>query len=596
MLKRFFLNFLSSFAGAWVALGLFCVVLVMVGIGFLTRLSFSGPTEEVKSRSILKIKLAGTIEETETPGRPNAMSILKGDFEKPQTLNLLTKAIRESAANKNISAIYLECSGVAASPATLNALRETLMEFKKSGKKIYAYGDSYAMGDYYVASVADSIFVNPGGSVDLHGLGSTSLYMKDLFDKLGVTFQVVKVGTFKSAVEPYIMQEMSQPARAQLDTLFQSMWGYMKTEICKSRKGLTPSKIDELINNYSISFAPVETAAKANLVDRLVYRRVMNKILADCVDVDEKKLNFVSPSLIVSQTDWGTAYSSKRQIAVLYATGEIIDGSDEGINWETMVPQIIDLADDDNVKGMVLRVNSPGGSAFGSQQIGEALEYFRSKGKPMSVSMGDYAASGGYWISCGADMIYADALTITGSIGIFGLIPNVSSLASKLGVNPQTVNTNPGSNFPTLFSPLDEKQLGVMQAYVERGYDQFISLVAKGRKMPESKVRGIGEGRVWDALKAKQIGLIDSIGSLAKAVEWTANKADVKDNYDVALYPSFEPSVWDFIPANMGAEMRTALMMKMLKDDYSEIMVKFASSVLNGSKVQARMPLFEIIM
>lgn len=541
MLKKFFLNTLSSFVGAWIALVLFGVVGVIVAVGLVAGMHGTDEVASVKKHSILTLELSGSIVESETPSSINYTALMSGGIEKPQTLNVIVEGLKEGADNKNIDALYIKCGAALASPATFNAIREAVKEFKKTGKKVYAYGDVYTLGTYYVASVSDKIFLNPYGEIAIQGLGSTSMYLKGLFDKLGVEFQVVKVGTFKSAVEPYISTQMSEPARAQLDTLFSTMWDFMKDGICDNRKKLSGSEIDSLVNN-GLMFSTAEFAAESGFVDEVVYERVMDERLAKLIDVDKKKLNFVSPSALIGQLPWTDAYSSKNNIAVLYATGEIVDGASTGINYQKLVPIITQLADDDKIKGLVLRVNSPGGSAFGSDQIGEALDYFQSKKKPLAVSMGDYAASGGYWISCGADRIFADPLTITGSIGIFGLIPNVKGLSDKLGINPQSVSTNPAADFPTLFTPMDEKQLSIMQKYVETGYDRFIKRVATGRKMTEAKVRQIAEGRVWNAMKAKEIGLVDELGSLKDAIEWTAKKADIYSKYDVSVYPVYEPS------------------------------------------------------
>lgn len=540
MLKKFFLNTLSSFVGAWIALVLFGVVGVIVAVGLVVGMHGTDEVASVKKHSILTLELSGSIVESETPSSINYTALMSGGIEKPQTLNVIVEGLKEGADNKNIDALYIKCGAALASPATFNAIREAVKEFKKTGKKVYAYGDVYTLGTYYVASVSDKIFLNPYGEIAIQGLGSTSMYLKGLFDKLGVEFQVVKVGTFKSAVEPYISTQMSEPARAQLDTLFSTMWDFMKDGICDNRKKLSGSEIDSLVNN-GLMFSTADFAAESGFVDEVVYERVMDERLAKLIDVDKKKLNFVSPSTLIGQLPWTDAYSSKNNIAVLYATGEIVDGASTGINYQKLVPIITQLADDDKIKGLVLRVNSPGGSAFGSDQIGEALDYFQSKKKPLAVSMGDYAASGGYWISCGADRIFADPLTITGSIGIFGLIPNVKGLSDKLGINPQSVSTNPAADFPTLFTPMDEKQLSIMQKYVETGYDRFIKRVATGRKMTEAKVRQIAEGRVWNAMKAKEIGLVDELGSLKDAIEWTAKKADIYSKYDVSVYPVYEP-------------------------------------------------------
>lgn len=555
MLKKFFLNMLSSFVGAAIAIGLFIVASVFLVMGLLGNLAISSSSgiQQVKSKSILMIELDGAIEEREFPKEPDIASVLRGDLSAPQTLDVISEAIKESVYNDNIVAIYLKCGGLAASPATLNALRNELLNFKKNtkgAKKIIAYADSYSQGAYYIASVADCIYMNPEGELNLHGLGSESLFFKNLFDKLGVEFQVFKVGTYKSAVEPYIREEMSEPAKAQLDTLFSNMWGYIRTKIAENRKKVTAAKIDSLINLENIAYASSDKSVKAGLVDSLVYERQIKHALAVISGREADKLNFVSPSTLVAGVPWSDAYSSKNQIAVLFASGEIADGNSNEINFEDLVPVITRLADDDKVKGLVLRVNSPGGSVFGSAQIGEALDYFKSKGKPLAVSMGDYAASGGYWISAGADKIFADPLTITGSIGIFGLIPNFKETMKKIGINDCPVYTNPSANFPSIMQPMDASQMDVMQKYVERGYAQFINRVAKGRKMKPQDVERIAEGRVWDAVTAKKIGLVDSLGGLNDAINWTAVKAGVSSKYDISSYPMVEPTIWSMMRMN----------------------------------------------
>lgn len=595
MLKKFFMNMLSSFVGTWIALVLFCVVALLVGIGIAAKLGVSSSSpESVSKGSVLTIELNGEIQERETPIDLDYMSMLRGDISKPQTLSSLVTAIGEAKENKNISAIYLKCEGVSAPLATLNALRNCLADFRKEGKKIIAYSNSYSMGDYYVASVADSVFLNPAGMVSIKGIGGTSIYFKGLLDKVGVDMQVVKVGTYKSAVEPYILTEMSAPARAQLDTLYGSFWMVVRDNIASSRKKLTPENMDSLVSRDFVSVQSSEFCKKSGLVDNLYYERSMDSVVANIVGKDVKKLKFVSPSTMLGQTDWGEAYNSKKQIAVVYAVGEIVDGGGSStINYQKYVPVITQLAEDDKVKGLVLRVNSPGGAVFGSEQLGEALDYFQSKGKPLAVSMGDYAASGGYWISCGADRIFADPLTITGSIGIFGLIPDFSGLLDKIGVTPQFVYTNPGADFPSVFKPMDAAQRDAMQKFVERGYDKFVARVAKGRKMSESKVRLIGEGRVWGAEKAKEIGLVDALGSLNDAIEWVAGKCDLKNSYDVGYYPTIESSVWDVIPELEGLKFQSEVA-KVMRGDYDELFIKFVTSVLRRKPVQALMPPIEV--
>ena len=590
MLRKFFLNALSSFIGAWVALGLFGAVVVIVIVGMIAQLGMSQNNQnQVKKDSVLTINLQGEIDEINMPMDFDYTSLISGNMEKKQSLTELVMAIGEAASNKNIKAIYLKCNSVVAAPATLNALRNALLTFKESEKKILAYGDMLTMGDYYVASVADELYLNPGGNVGLKGIGGITPFFKGLFDKIGIEFQVVKVGTYKSAVEPYINEHMSVPARAQLDTLYGNMWGVILDGIVQQRKNLTPGKIDSLINDDFIFLRKAQFALDEGLVDGIYYERSVDSLIAAAIDKKKDNLNFVSPSLLVSQEELVAGMNSKNKIAVVYATGEILDGGGENtINYEKYAPLIVNLAEDDNVKGMVLRVNSPGGSVFGSQQIGEALDYFQSCGKPLAVSMGDYAASGGYWISCGANRIFADHLTITGSIGIFGLIPNVEGLVHKLGLNFEMVSTNPQAMFPSLFKAMDERQKAGMQRMVEEGYDQFVARVAKGRKMSEAKVRRIGEGRVWDAVTAMRIGLVDQLGSLQEAIEWVAQDLEM-DNYGVSRYPQYEPKVWDFLPDVINMQNHFNLY-KAIGTDLNPMQVKKVLTVLQRKPVQALMP------
>lgn len=588
MLKKFFLNTLSSFVGAWLALVLVVVssmilLFGMIGSGIASEM---GDAEQLKSKSILTIDLSGAISERESATAPDLTSLVQGDLSKPQNLNVIVEALAEAARNRDISAVYLKCGALEASPAACYTIRQAVQKYKESKKPVYAYADTYSMGTYLIASAADRVYMNPQGMMEMQGMSSTVLYYKDLLDKLGVEFQVVKVGTFKSAVEPYIMNSMSDPARAQMDTLLGNMWGVIKKNISETRKGVTPQEIDSLVSKAYITFAPAKTSVEAGLVDSLVYERTINAKFAALTGQDVDDVNFVSPGTLVKQVPWSTAYGSKNRIAVLYAVGEINDVSQEGINYHNLVPIITELADDDNVKGMVLRVNSPGGSAFGSDQIGEALDYFQSKGKPLAVSMGAYAASGGYWISAGADKIFANPLTITGSIGIFGLIPNVKDLADKLGVNPQTVSTNPNAQFPSLTESMTDEMKGVMQQYVNRGYEDFVGRVAKGRKMSVPAVKRIAEGRVWDAISAKRIGLVDSIGSLNDAIEWVASRAKILDKYNVAAYPEYKPSFWDMLPSNLSS---MTAMRRMLEPKPEEMMIMKMRELLRRERIQARM-------
>lgn len=590
MLKKFFLNTLSSFLGAWIAIVILGVVAIMVVVGLVAKVGISQTSQQsVKKGSVLVIELEGEIIENEKAADFDYSGLLMGEITKSHTLSEFTKAIEAARENKNIEALYLKCGMASAAPATFNALRESVMKFKESGKSVIAYGDEMLMGPYFVSSVADKVYLNPAGSVALSGIGGSVMFFKDLLDKIGIEVQVAKVGTYKSAVEPYISNTMSQPARAQLDTLYGNMWQYIRDNIASNRVNLSAEKINELVGTEFIFLKSGKPVIESGLVDGLYYERSMDSIIASTIGKDKDDLNFVGPELLVSQELLATSYNSKKQIAVVYATGEIVDGGGSScIDYQKFVPLIISLADDENIKGMVLRVNSPGGSAFGSEQIGDALDYFKSKGKPLAVSMGDYAASGGYWISAGGDKIFADPLTITGSIGIFGLIPSGQKLMNKLGLNVEYVSTNPNAQFPTFFKPLTEMQLDAIQKTVSQGYDKFVSRVAQGRHMAEAEVRRIGEGRVWDAETAKKIGLVDELGGIQEAVNWVSEEIDT-ENYTVSYYPRLETSVWDFLPELL--EMNTlAERIKVFEENIPAPLYLKVYKLINQNSIQARMP------
>ncbi|MDE6562107.1 MAG: signal peptide peptidase SppA [Muribaculaceae bacterium] len=590
MLKKFFLNLLSSFVGAWIAMVLFCVVAVFVVIGVVARLGGDeeGKTSKVSSDSVLLLDLSGTIIETPEPGQIDFLSLATGDgVESPTALNILIDGIREGKESGDIKAMYIKCGHPVASPATLNAVRMAVADFKKSGKKVYAYADAMTMGDYFVASQADSLFLNPGGMLEVSGLGGTTLFYKDFLDKIGVKMTLVKVGTFKSAAEPYISNQMSAPARAQLDTLYGNMWSYIGNAVADGRKSLNAGSMNKAANEF-IVFQPSSEVLKQGYVDRLVYERQVDDIVGRLVGKEGKDVNYYTPETLSENSKWGKEYGSKNKVAVLYATGEIQEYTKSGIDCYKLVPQITKLADDDKVKALVLRVNSPGGSVFGSEQIGEALDYFKSKGKPFIVSMGDYAASGGYWISCTADKIFADPLTITGSIGIFGLFPSAEGLVKKLGITPQTVSTNPGKDISLFYDPTEE-QLDVLQTYINDGYSRFVNRVAKGRKMTEERVRQIAEGRVYDAGQALKLKLVDKLGSLDDAIAYAAKEAGLKeDKFGVAVYPKYKPDFLDIL-ASQGFDQLNQQISKISGEHPESLLIYETSKLLRRSPWQARM-------
>lgn len=581
-MKKFFLNALSSFVGAWVAIVIAGVVAVLLVISLVSRFAGSGAAD-VKDNSVLELKLHGPIVERDDENAVSLFALVTNDFNGGVSLETLVAAIGEAKTDERIKAIYLDCGTVAAAPATLQSLREALVDFKTSGKKIYAYADYMSQGAYFVASVADDMSLNPAGGVSFSGLGGQTLFYKNFFDKIGIAFQAVRVGKGKAAIEPYTSDTMSNVAREQSMTLISTMWGQIRDDIAKARPALTPQLMDSLIDVAYISQKPARYVLDKKIVDRLEYRHAFEERLAKAVGQGDKLENRVSPLQLALNAPV-SASGDDNQVAVLYACGAIDDFmGGGGINSEKLVREILSLKEDDNVKALVLRVNSPGGSAFGSEQIWEALAVFKKSGKPFVVSMGDYAASGGYYISAGADRIFANPLCVTGSIGIFGLVPNVHGLMDKLGINPVTVATNPAAQYPDFFHELDEAQYAAMQSMVEEGYALFVKRCAEGRHVSESKIREIADGRPLPAVLAKEYGLVDELGNLDKAVAYAAKAAKLgKDEYNVVSYPAVEMSITQMLAGLRDGTSRLASIVRLLTEGDVDTYAEQARSLIHG--------------
>ena len=546
MMKKFILIVCGSFVGAFLAFLIFMFTAMAMSFAIFGSMGSSGAKKAiVTDHSILKIDLGTTIEERGGDAALDMLSMLSnGGMPSPSLgLNTLVSSIENAAKNDKVEGIYIECNGVSAAPATLQTLRRALKDFKKSGKWIVAYGyEGINQADYYLASVADSIYLNPVGAVDLHGMASVTPYMKKLLDKVGVEMKIVRVGTFKSAVEPYMLDDMSEANRLQQEHYLGAIWNELRDSIAAGRKLQSPA-LNTLCDSVIVTFTPTQLM-QAKLVDELVYRNEMEDLLRARTKVDKgDDLNYIEPADLSDDLE---AAVSGDHIAVVYAVGEI-DGatsmysSEEGINSEKLSETIHDLMKDDNVKGMVLRVNSPGGSAFGSEQIWKAVMDFKAAGKPVAVSMGDYAASGGYYISCCADRIFAERTTITGSIGIFGMLPDASELIeNKLGVHMASVKTNENADLGAMGKKFTPSQLAAFQNMVNQGYELFTQRCADGRHVTQDSIKQIAEGRVWDAITAKQIGLVDEFGGIAEAVNWVANKAKMGKDPKTQNYPALE--------------------------------------------------------
>ncbi len=550
MLKRFFISMLGTMAGIWISLFLVIfggIMLVGVAIGK----SSADTAVKVEKKSILYFDLSGTIQERYQ--KQPFFELLQSFNNQAPTLEDMLRALDEAADDDKIEGLFIKCSGSSmGGMASREELIEAINIFKESGKWVTAYADNYAQGDYLVASTADSLFLNPVGAVDSHGVGGMAPFYKGLLDKLGVKMQIIKVGTFKSAVEPYILTSMSEPARLQMQQYCDTLWSYTAETIAGNR-GIPVDSIRALAPQM-IFTRQADTFVADGLVDGLKYARQADDYLRELTGIDkDKDLRLVSPAdYLASKSKALNFGTEKDHIAIYYAVGEIVDEGSEGIVGATVPGEIIELADNEHVRGMVLRVNSPGGSAFASEQIWEALQYFKSKGKPLYVSMGDYAASGGYYISCGADTIFADRTTITGSIGVFGMIPDLSGLVTdKLGINFSTVETNANAVGLSTVEPMTPSQHAAMQRSVENIYELFTSRVAEGRGMPVDSVKAIAEGRVWIGSRALELGLVDYLGSLGAAVETMADELDM-DAEDVVRYPGGEEKLWEKLLRESG--------------------------------------------
>lgn len=588
MLKRFFENFLAVLAGLWVTIFL-CFLLLMVFVGAIVSLTSTDAKPDMaslKDHNVLRISLDGTVTDRATP--INLMDQLYGDNETSLPLNDIVRALKLASEDKAIDGIMLDCKGASMGMAQMQAIITAINQFKESGKWVFAYSDNYTQGNYALACAADSIFINPIGMVDVHGLSTTVVYFKDMLDKLGVDVQVVKVGTYKSAVEPYILNDMSDANREQTSQFLSNIWGNISEHIAKNRKVSTDT-VNQWANGFLFAKA-TEDYVKLKVVDGMKYRHEFDDMIAAKINEDEP--NYVDFTSYVSLQKNINSSKSGKQIAVLYAVGTITESAKDGIASETIVPQILDLAEDDDVDGLILCVNSGGGSAFASEQIWEALQQWKSiTGKPFYVSMGDYAASGGYYISCGADRIYAEPLTLTGSIGIFGLIPNVQKLLNdKIGIHTSTVSTNT-SNFPDFFRTMNPEQRAAMQGYVERGYELFVSRCANGRHMPVDSIKAIAEGRVWDGSAALRIGLVDKLGGLQQAIADMASELESAEDYYVVEYPAVKFKWWEEL-LDMSNQMQSKAMENQLKE-----WVPYYTTIKNIKQLaplQARMDYIEL--
>jgi signal peptide peptidase sppA, 67K type len=585
-MKDFFKNVFATFVG------LFLFVLVTLLLGFVCIFGMvlsSESTTEIKNNSVLVINLSGPLNERT---EENVITKFVGKTANETSLEDVLSGIEKAKADKNIKGIYLEAGVfVPNSYAALQEIRDALIDFKKSNKWIVAYGDSYTQGTYYLASVANDVYLNPQGMLDWHGLSTQRIYLKDMLAKFGVKVQVSKVGTYKSATEMFTGDKMSDADRQQTSAYLNGIWKYLLKGVGESRN-IPIAKLNEYADSV-ITFANPTDYLKMKLIDKLLYTdQVRNEI--------KKRLGIASGDDInqVSLADLKTVKADKKgnEIAVYYAYGDIVDApisgtslSQHNIVGKDVCKDLKELMDDDDVKAVVIRVNSGGGSAFASEQMWHQIMELK-KVKPVVVSMGGYAASGGYYMSVPANWIVAEPTTITGSIGIFGMFPDFSGLASeKLGIKFDEVKTNKNGTFLSPMRPLTPDEMRMLQVYIDRGYNTFKDRVAQGRKLTMQQVETIAQGHVYTGEDALKIKLVDELGGLDKAVQKAVQLAKIKDYY-TKNYPA--PVNWldqifgDYVQDNyLSEQLHSSL--GMLYQPFSIL-----RTLNQQSAIQARIPYF----
>ena len=574
---------------------IFTVAMGIIGvISILGMVASTDATPKVNDNSVLVLDLNGVMQER---SEDDFYGFLTGGEMSSLGLDDLTEAVEKAKADDNVKGIYIEAGMFAPDgPASVQALRDKLVDFKKSGKWIVAYGDQYTQSAYWLCSVADKVIVNPEGMVDWHGLCTETMYFKDLMAKFGVKMQIAKVGKFKSAVEPFFADKMSDANREQISVYLNGIWGNVVKDVAQSRK------LDaKTLNAYAdslVTFASADELLKMKLVDQVAYYDEVRADIKKRLDLDEDdNISQVSVKQMCAQPNKNKADD---RIAVYYAYGDIVSDTQGGMSEgasicsANMVPDLEALMNDDDVKAVVLRVNSPGGSAYASEQIWRAVTRLKAK-KPVVVSMGTYAASGGYYISCAANYIYAEPTTLTGSIGIFGMFPDVSGLLTdKLGLKFDQVKTNKYSNFGTSSRPFTEEEMTYLTNMVDRGYKTFTKRVSDGRKIPVERVYEIAEGRVWLGQDALKIKLVDGIGGIDQAVAKAAELAKVKE-YRTKAYPAKADMIESLLnrASSGGGNYLDGKLRATLGEYYAPFM--FLKQLDRQDAIQARMPVNVVI-
>lgn len=582
-MKEFLRSMLATIAGIIVVGFIFFILSLFTITGFI---AMSESETTVRENSIFLLDLTGNVSERY---QQNPLDQILGEKQTTYGLDDILSSIKKAKENENIKGIYLNAGAYNCSTASLQAIRNALVDFKESGKFIVAYSGMYTQSAYYIASVADKIIVNPSGNIMWHGLSAQTMFFTDLLKKVGIEMQIFRVGTYKSAVEPFTETAMSQANREQTQAFVSSLWEQFVTDVSASRN-LTPERLNELAD-LNMDFQPAETYIENGLADTLMYKDgvlTYLKKLTDCKEDQELSVLTLNDMTNVKRNT--PKDKSGNIIAVYYAYGEIDSQADiaydEGINSEKVIKDLRKLRENKDVKAVVLRVNSPGGSAYASEQIWREVSLLKEE-KPIIVSMGDYAASGGYYISCAATQIVAEPTTLTGSIGIFGMFPDVSKLVNdKLDIHIDGVKTNQLSDIGIINRPFNPEEQALIQNMVNEGYELFTKRCADGRNIPIEELKKIAEGRVWTGAMAKELNLVDELGGLDKAIAIAADTANV-ENYTILSYPAKEDIFTSLL--NINGERYIKSKVKNLLGNYGNAFM-WMNHAAEADRLQARMP------
>ncbi len=587
-MKQFFKITLACVA-ALILCGIIRMIFFFALVGAMT--AADGAATKVTPNSVYQLDLSGVVKErsNEDPFNAAIAEAMGQSYVKELGLDDILANIKKAKENENILGIYLKGGTLTAGYGSLKEIRDALLDFKESGKFIVSYADTYVQSNYYLASVSDKVMLNSIGSVDWRGMYSQIMFYTDMLDKIGIEMEIVKVGTFKSAVEPYINTRMSDANRLQMQQMIDGIWSTMLSEVATSR-GISEVQLNEYADEM-MTLQQADKNYQYGLVDSLVYANEMDSIIKDlaCLEGD-KEIKYIDHSALTKVT--AQTKFEKNKVAVIYAEGGISDSGNEGIVGPDMVETINEVADKDAVKAVVYRINSGGGSAYASEQIWNALRNLKAK-KPLIVSMGDYAASGGYYIACLADTIIAQPTTLTGSIGVFGMIPNISKVYDKLGLTFDGVKTNEMADMLSDLRGMNTAERTLMQSSVNKTYDLFTQRCADGRGMTQDAIKRIGEGRVWMGQAAVENGLVDMLGGIDDAIRIAAEKADL-EAYAVSAFPAKEDTMTKLMKSLSGASIMERIAKMHLGEEAYQWAQK-AKQLQQSTGVQAKMP-YEIVI